>query len=265
MSNARKAYPLSAQFWRHEGAIIVYDCDQNRLCTIPTGSLASSGDLNWDFVVYCIRACVEEDGFVCAFGERDALDLNQDVTSGRYFFRRGDSPMQPCTLRRGPIGKQRGRVVGERSVGSRSTMSDSKRSSANQQSLRIGVIARDGRCLITEKPYNLCTGSHIVPFSRPDIYAELLGYEDEWLFETWMGLLLEDGIHKCFDRYEISIYPRGDQEWVVHVFYSPDRSLFEYHGKRFDSSRFQLPRPFWPSRDLLLWHHLQGGEQMSFV
>lgn len=40
------------------------------------------------------------------------------------------------------------------------------------------------------------------------IYAELLGYEDEWLFETWMGLLLEDGIHKCFDRYEISIYPR---------------------------------------------------------
>ena len=165
MSVARKAYPLSAQFWRHEGAIIVYDCDQNRLCTIPTGSLASSGDLNWDFVLYCIRACVEEDGFVCAFGERDALDLNQDVTSGRYFFRRGgerrvinrtpsaddnvtsDSPMQPCTLRRGPIGKQRGRVVGERSVGSRSTMSDSKRSSANQVRARRHMHVLANSCV----------------------------------------------------------------------------------------------------------------------
>lgn len=40
------------------------------------------------------------------------------------------------------------------------------------------------------------------------IYAEILGYRDEWLFEVWMGILLDDRIHRNYDRYDISIYPR---------------------------------------------------------
>ena len=40
------------------------------------------------------------------------------------------------------------------------------------------------------------------------IYAQILGYRDEWLFEPWMGLLLDDRVHRNYDKYDISIFPR---------------------------------------------------------
>jgi len=42
-----------------------------------------------------------------------------------------------------------------------------------QNKLRTALLARDGRCLITDKAYHRCTASHIVPYSRPDVGATL--------------------------------------------------------------------------------------------
>lgn len=34
---------------------------------------------------------------------------------------------------------------------------------------RMGVVARDGTCLVTDVMHSYCTSCHIVPLSRPDV------------------------------------------------------------------------------------------------
>lgn len=36
---------------------------------------------------------------------------------------------------------------------------------------RMGVVARDGTCLVTDVMHSYCTSCHIVPLSRPDVSA----------------------------------------------------------------------------------------------
>lgn len=89
MSVSTVTYPLSLQHWRSEGAIQVYDKLDHRLCSIPIGSLRTSGDLNWQYVFYCVRTCVDCEGRLflagaCADGVE--VDPNSSVEAGKYVF-----------------------------------------------------------------------------------------------------------------------------------------------------------------------------------
>lgn len=70
--------------------IQIYDVNNNRLCTIPIAFLQASKDLDWHFVSYCIRACVETEGILVssANAEGTAVDFDSPVVPGKYFFHR---------------------------------------------------------------------------------------------------------------------------------------------------------------------------------
>lgn len=82
------SYPLSFQHWRKQGAVQVYDSSNKRLCTIPIGALQDSGDLNWDFIFYCIDACVESPGYLFSNAGEELVEVDKDspVMAGKYIF-----------------------------------------------------------------------------------------------------------------------------------------------------------------------------------
>lgn len=124
-----RSYPLAAGCWPGSDMIQIYDINNNRLCTIPIAFLQASDDLNWHFVSDCIRACVESEGILVSGdnAEGTAVDFESAVVPGKYFFQRQgelirfrmqtkakgfpqDDMVRPISLRRGPIGRKRGRA-----------------------------------------------------------------------------------------------------------------------------------------------------------
>ncbi|CAD6582502.1 MAG: hypothetical protein TREMPRED_003308 [Tremellales sp. Tagirdzhanova-0007] len=93
-------------------------------------------------------------------GEYTLVPADADIrfTRGPEYFRRGQAPHPE---------------------GSTSTRSDSKRSSVNQSRFRTAIIARDGTCLLTDADYENCTACHLVPYSRIDIYEQILSIQNE--------------------------------------------------------------------------------------
>lgn len=111
-----------------------------------------------------------------------------------------------------------------------------------QSKFRMGVVARDSTCLVTDVMYSYCTACHIVPLSRPDVsaigtlwkhpcqlpsiairrhcsflvkvYQLILGINrDPPLYKTSAGLLVRDDLHHAYDRLEWSLYYKVSSDW----------------------------------------------------
>ncbi|AGV14750.1 hypothetical protein, variant [Cryptococcus neoformans var. grubii H99] len=139
--------------------------------------------------------------------------------------------------------------------GSFSTRSDSKGSSDNQ--FRMGVVARDGTCLVTDVMHSYCTSCHIVPLSRPDVYQLILSINrDPPLYKTSAGLLVRDDLHHAYDRLEWSLYYK-DGSFYVHFFVLGYPDATRLHGMRIPPERFRGPISERPDPRLVQWHYAQ--------
>ncbi|KDN36245.1 hypothetical protein K437DRAFT_260182 [Tilletiaria anomala UBC 951] len=165
-----------------------------------------------------------------------------------------------CTFHKGPRFKQSRRPPPP--DGETSTMSNSSRSTANQSSFRIELIARDTKCLLTDAHWRLCTAAHIIPQSRPEYYAEILSPSEMqtlWPFEPQYGILVRDDLHRAFDRGEWALWPQGD-DYIVHFLF-PEPEERKYHGKVLTADRFSYGPEHRPHKDLLLFHYRQCAQK----
>ncbi|CAO1618056.1 unnamed protein product [Jaminaea pallidilutea] len=275
-------YQLSHRHWSSEGACILRNEDGQQLLVLPVSFLRLGGVGDFAFALRQLQFCFEETS-QCGLEDHAGAVVHghEAIQAGQYTVRRQESaaPLSDQAKtstdrshsaesvdtqlipRRGPRFKFKHRApnIGDDHA---STMSDSKRSSPNQSSFRVSIIARDFCCLITEEDYEACTPSHILPLSRPEYYEEVLGYDPGFLFEPSFGLLLRDDLHHAFDRGSIALYPQvqadGTQAYVVHVFNPEVATWREFHGKVITAhSRFRGRDFNFPNTDLLLFHYAQ--------
>jgi len=234
------------------------------LCVIPILFLESSGDNSWAYVYTVLRCCVEngQGGMVIDHLGREHADESEKVpTAGKYRFRNVD-PTQPSMPARGPQSNRISKTGAPSLDLPTDTISHSSRSSTNQSAFKEMLVSRDQVCLITETLSSGCVGAHIVPQSRSDVYIELLGdlADVDYRFHPSSGLLLSEDMHRRYDRYELSIYCKGDA-YYIHVFIFQHPSDRQYHGKRLDATRFSrfLSQQFLPNKALLAWHYKQSA------
>jgi hypothetical protein len=142
-------YPLAVSTWPKDGVASFWDrVSERRICSIPIAFLRVSGENNWTYVWICLRCCanLSESQYVILLQDRP-MSSQHPILPGSYtLVRRTDDssstsavPTSAIQLRRGPIGKRRGRPA-QSSPGA-STMSDSKRSTTNQVWVVFATLA----------------------------------------------------------------------------------------------------------------------------
>lgn len=272
MSEAR--YVLAGAAWGEDaGSLTVVDVMGVFIADLPIRFMDQARCKTWDYVLYIIRSCVDEqEGDLHASDGRPLLtsaDGTPDpIHGGTFTYRRRDMPSLGCTHSRGPEGKalfKAPKGAASEAASSRSTVSDSKRSSTGQSGFRFQVATRDGWCILTRDPPENCTAAHIVPFSRPDVYEKVLK-KPAYLVDRYdrsAGFLVSDKYHHSFDRFEWSLFPQGDC-LVVHFFKPLTEQDAALHGKVIEPTFFRVSLPAQrPDRRLLEWHYRQCA-QMRF-
>lgn len=121
--------------------------------------------------------------------------------------------------------------------------------SIQQNNFKLGLIARDGRCVISGCWFDGCVGAHILPVTRPEYYGEVLGHGDDphYIFETEYGLLLSDTLHHAWDRGELALYPQVSSLKVIIALVDQETLLtwfraFPHTRKRTSSSTSSTAR-----------------------
>ncbi|KDN36249.1 hypothetical protein K437DRAFT_260186 [Tilletiaria anomala UBC 951] len=226
------------------------------LVSIPIQFARDGGCNTIGFVLSQVAFCWEQDGFLQSeTGQR--LEAEAPLFDGTAIFVREDGSTDACTPRKGPRFKYKYRAPTENS--NAGTMSNSSRSSDLQSRFRVALIARDTFCLLSGADYEDCVASHILPLSRPEYYAEVLGEDVQYLFKAEYGLLLRSDLHHSFDRGEWALHIDGDN-LVVHVFKGRG-SAKPYHGQIITPARFHLRPESHPNRDALMFHYQQCSIQ----
>lgn len=155
--------------------------------------------------------------------------------------------------RKGPQGKSLSRAF--RDTDGNSTVSNSARSSCNQDRLLKKLLMRDGACVATgEDDDENVIAAHIVPLSLGQDYLDRLTSSpgQVGLYSVSNGLLLRPDMHHTFDRFHWSIFVDEANIYYLHVFCG---SQVHLHGKQIEfrvRGRSRLPNP-----DLLRWHYSQ--------
>lgn len=246
-------YPLSLETWSEVSpeCLKVLDESGAMLLVMPLAFLKDGKVSQFGYVLDCIRRNFEEPGSLLF--QNVVVGEDDPVREGQAIFLREDGRKDPCTPLRGPRFKFKYRAAVEGAE--TSTMSNSKRSTANQSHFRLALVARDFSCLLSDADYEKCTACHILPQSRPEYYEEVLGNQARYLFSPAYGLLLRDDLHHSFDRGEIALLPHQGQ-YIVHIF-KYDKDTASYHGKILDMNRFRGSAKTRPNNDLLLFHYQQ--------
>ncbi|PWN24348.1 hypothetical protein BDZ90DRAFT_263363 [Jaminaea rosea] len=244
-------YPLSSQWWSGEGTLTVRDTRGQTLLELPLQFIRLGRVPSFDFVKEQCRNAFEGEGTLVRM-DGSRIDDSELVSAGDVVLA-GEGP-EPHRPRRGPRFKYKYRAPVEGDT--ESSMSNSKRSSANQNKFREALLVRDGSCLLSDTLYERCTAAHILPQSRPEYYTEVLEHEVRYLFMPSYGLLLRDDLHHSFDRGEIALYPKGS-DLIVHVFAPGDDALRGFHGKILKPERFRPPEDRRPDVRLLRFHYQQ--------
>ncbi|KAF8418982.1 hypothetical protein EV426DRAFT_638433 [Tirmania nivea] len=143
--------------------------------------------------------------------------------------------------------------------------------SGREDVFKIGIHARDGRCVISSVvnraayrgEWTRFEAAHIFPLEKEDLWRE-------WGFSRWItdmddatgvtkinslqnGMLIRRDIHNSFDQYLISINP--DDNYKI-VSFSDD--LAEFDGRVLDPVCRDPNNPHSVSDELLRWHFRQS-------
>ncbi|GAK68496.1 uncharacterized protein PAN0_114d6756 [Moesziomyces antarcticus] len=222
-SHQRVGYDTSTRKWTGQGLAIVSDRSGQVLLSVPIEFLSKGMVNSFAYVLQSIHMAFDvRAGRICSEAGDECSPLDA-VTPGRFIYWNAETVF--CRPRIGPRFKFMSRPphAGDDLA---STMSNSKRSSANQSKFRFTVVARDYFCLISDVEYPSCTAAHILPVSRPEF-----------------GVLLRDDIHHAFDRGHIALYPLSQRD---------------FHGKVIRPEiRFRGPPDDYPDTQMLLFHYQQ--------
>ncbi|OWT37221.1 hypothetical protein C362_05351 [Cryptococcus neoformans Bt1] len=249
------SYELAVDTWTDTDSIEITSTSNLRIASFPLSFVQTGGDNTWRYVLEVVGQLVEKDSDqldVIMDEHGVAVSLDDAPSSGMYHYEQTPSSGK-LEFSRGPEYFSRFRPVTPE--GSFSTRSDSKGSSDNQ--FRMGVVARDGTCLVTDVMHSYCTSCHIVPLSRPDVYQLILGINrDPPLYKTSAGLLVRDDLHHAYDRLEWSLYYK-DGSFYVHFFVLGYPDATRLHGMRIPPERFRGPISERPDPRLVQWHYAQ--------
>jgi len=262
-------YDLARAKWKGErGSVCVMDAAGAFIADIPIRFMEQGRCSTWEYVLFVVKACVDEqDGDLCTPDDQVITTTSAScnappIQNGVYTYKRRDQPDLGCAPSRGPESKTRGKApkgAASAAASSHTTVSNSKRSSSGQSKFRIRLAARDGWCILTGDPFDDCTAAHIVPYSRPDIYAKVLETPEFLvdLYDESAGFLVMDKYHHSFDRYDWSFFPEGDR-LIVHVFRPRTAQDAALHGKVIEPAFFRVSFPSQrPDKRLLMWHYRQ--------
>ncbi|CAO1621278.1 unnamed protein product [Parajaminaea phylloscopi] len=254
--DATVTYPPTTVFWPSEGSVQVYHwgVEQTLLLQVSIEWLRLGNVSTYGYIAEQCRATYEAEDGILVRSDGTSIANHETVCAGDIYLQTATTARpQP---RVGPRFKYKYRPSNDGE--SDGTMSDSKRSTLNQSKFHLHLIARDSRCLITDSGWEGCTAAHILPQSRPEYYAEVLGRmaSTTHLFLPAYGVLLRDDLHHAFDRGEIAFYPQGEN-LVVHVFYLKSGEVAQYHGKILTPDRFRCEPYHRPSVPLLRFHYEQ--------
>ncbi|KAL6956044.1 hypothetical protein U1Q18_044786 [Sarracenia purpurea var. burkii] len=248
----RIAYSKASDTWEGPHFRVV-DQSGQRLLSIPV-DFARTGLCNTiEFAISQVSFCFVEDGHLrCADGR--VLTPQEPLFAGTAIFVRADQSQASCTPRLGPRFKSLRRAPADGSEAS--TVSNSRRSSTNQNHFKMALVARDTCCLLSAASWQASTGCHILPQSRSEYYAEIFEDEVDYLFRPEYGLLLRDDLHHAFDRGQWALHQDGEN-LIVHFFDADIAGQSEYHGKIIRPDRFHTPASTHPNRALLRFHYQQ--------
>ncbi|CAD6583450.1 MAG: hypothetical protein CYPHOPRED_002366 [Cyphobasidiales sp. Tagirdzhanova-0007] len=124
-------------------------------------------------------------------------------------------PLPNSTWRLRPENAQKGHVEEQDQGDGRSSIPESQWSKASDTRRVSGekkIETRDQVCLITRvhpEGDNTLEGAHIVPKARLDVYQELVDPELELAFHPSFRLALEHYVHKAYDTYKWTLYPKN--------------------------------------------------------
>ncbi|CDR49838.1 RHTO0S45e00100g1_1 [Rhodotorula toruloides] len=219
---------------------------------IPLAFIATSGQNTIGFVEELAQTLVLESGELRRSDAPEIeLDLAAPLSQPDNFVFLPDERSMAFTERRGPESKARLRAPAANEDGA-SSVSHSSRDSANQNSFREQLLARDGMCYFTGTSGPSCVPAHIAPCSRIDVYEELL--DDAFQFDAEHGILLNRTLHREYDKLEWSLYYKDDQ-YFFHCFNAKKDFLVKHHGSSAKVADMRCLAP--PSPALCKWHYTQ--------
>ena len=245
-------YSRIDQIWRDELHVTIQYLDGSFLARIPMIYLERSGTNDWELVYDIVRALIKEPVTLTDLDGEEIIDTKCAPTPGQYTVRHRDHASQGLTSKTGPEGNTMFIPLNDSTLSSKSR---STRSTTRQSSFRLSLVARDSRCVVTGSPWEACMASHIVPFSRLDVYQRIYipGISENNLFEPCMGVLLDDRFSRLLDRFKWTIYCRGDYYYFHGPAMPPD--YMQYHGKKLNIADGREWSPMlMPERIFCQWH-----------
>lgn len=169
--------------------------DRQKELTIPLRFVRQGGDNSLRFVQHVIQQLYAEDGQLVD-AQSNTLDLSQEPDAWpnvEYRFVPVNTDIDSFSPVRGPESKSP--FPRPAPTQSESTYSDSKRTSSrsgqvrflccriakqsfwprvsSKSKFRSSLLARDGRCLLTQAERSMCTSAHIVPVTRLDVSGKM--------------------------------------------------------------------------------------------
>jgi hypothetical protein len=227
-------YSLIQQFWDDTKFVELQAADGSWLATLPMVYLARSGTNDWQLVYDIAQTLVVEPILVNDQDGNIIPNNTSPPSPGQYTVTNRENQSQSLTAKQGPEGKRRYMPLDDAPT---STVSGSSRSTPRQSQFRFLLAARDSKCVVTGDPAQVCIASHIVPFSRLDVYKRIYfpGLTENSLFEPNMGILLTAGYSRQFDNFKWSIYCR-DGHYYFHGPAVPTK-FKEYHGTKLKVAR----------------------------
>lgn len=251
---SERSYSRIDQIWRDNHHVTIIYPDGSQLCRLPVLYLEKSGTNDWKLVQDIVQALITEPIAVFEENGSELQDMSGIPVSGQYTVRHRDptSRSEELTPKLGPEGNTRYYPLDDTA---RSSKSGSSRSTSRQNNFRLALNSRDAKCVVTGHPWMSCIASHIVPFSRLDVYQRIYipGISENNLFEPCMGVLLDDAFSRMFDRFNWSIYWRQGRYYFHGPAMDPDYD--EYHGKKLKIGGKEIWHPrLMPLPELCQWH-----------
>merc|ERR1712093_315879 len=268
-------YERARKSWKSEhGEIILRDVKGKLIAALPVAFLNQGLCNTPSYILEVVRDCVEQqDGVLytpqgVAVTEDERVQHGGDdeagqevqpappLQAGLYVYMRQDAPDEGCTYARGPESKRRGRPATDYA-----SDNESPGSAPSSQVLNFfdGLVARDRRCLVTEVDYEECDPVHLVPVSRPDVYAAIRGEPEDLvnLYDMSSGIFVARKLRYPYENYQWSLWPDGNR-FIVHYFLpGRDGAGKALHGKVIEGSACSYFGRGEPDKDLVRWHYKQ--------
>ncbi|CAD6587272.1 MAG: hypothetical protein CYPHOPRED_003850 [Cyphobasidiales sp. Tagirdzhanova-0007] len=178
------------------------------LFRLPQAFLEGCGQNSLRFVQELVQYCVQEPGHLSNLAQL-GLELDDAPPPGQTLEFAAVEADTTFTWMPGPDGRYRGRAPAQDEAFDDTASLRPSEVSEMQNILRWRIVARDTACIVSGDGLEDSQAAHLAPKHREDIYTEALGDEFESpAYKTPYAVLLETKLHRRYDRFQWSFYPR---------------------------------------------------------